>query len=316
MGEQRLLAPWFPLEFGGRALGQIEAVMVLNALGMVSVVDTLYVTSLQVVGNVLLDHASAQLQQEFLPELASGRLSASVLYSEKGAGSDLLGIRTRGEKADSDGWLVSGEKCWSARTPLASHALCAFQTEKSPSNPYSGFTLGLIDLSDPGVALQEEPTLSDEAFYRVSLDKVLIPSARMVGGTGEAWPIISSSISYERTGMDYLTRATRWLDSADGFVDTNRLQRLRDRIAAAYFLAYRTADEVDRGGRDDRDAALVKLVASELAQESAYLIAEAGLAAHPAILEAPGLTISAGPSEMLVDMIANQIPESAVGGTL
>lgn len=308
MGGLRLLAPDWPERYGGRGYGQVEACLLLEAMGLAGCPDTLYVTSVQVAGNVVLHHGSDALKEEFLPSVAAGERFASVLFSEFATGSDLAGISARGAASARGDWLVSGTKTWSARTPFATDLLCAFRTDDEGSR-YEGLSLALVPATAPGVQITRLSTLGDEAFHEIRLDDVPVCAYRLVGPPGGAWPVLSGSISFERTGFDYLARAARWLDLC---VDSAETRCLEERYQAARFLAYRTAERVDRHGRDDGEAALVKLLCSELAQDCAYLLAKQTGSLDSAVREAPGLTISAGVSEVLIDLVASALPDSAL----
>lgn len=59
----------------------------------------------------LILRGSDELKKQVLPSLASGEAMASYALSEREAGSDAAGMRTRA-KADGDGWILNGTKCW------------------------------------------------------------------------------------------------------------------------------------------------------------------------------------------------------------
>ncbi|MBB5857484.1 acyl-CoA dehydrogenase family protein [Amycolatopsis umgeniensis] len=319
LGRAGLLAPSWPSRYGGRESGQVAACRLLEAIGMAGCPDTLYVTTMQVVGTVLVEHADEALKDRLLPELAAGNRFASVLFSEFDAGSDLVGMAVEGVAEPGGGWRVSGRKTWSVHTPFADDALCAFRVATGNEHVYDGFALGLLPLDAEGVRINALPTLGAEAFHEVELTDVLIPPENLVGEPGAAWPIISGSISSERTGFDYLSRAYRWLTLADeSGLDARETAPLWDRYHAARFHAYEVAERTDVFGREDADAALVKLVCSELAQRCAYLVADRLQSPRDAldvsIREAPGLTMSAGASEVLIDLVATALPATALDG--
>lgn len=319
LGDAGLLAPSWPVRYGGRGLGQLQECQLIDGLVRAGCPDTLYITSLQVTGNVLLHHASEDLRSRFLPEFAGGRRFASVLFSELSAGSDLAGIATTGVPADSGDWLVSGHKVWTARTPLATDALCVFRSD-GPGTRYDSLALALISLEDPRVRIRALETLGSECLHEVFLDAVPVAADRIIALPGQAWPIVSGSISYERTGFDYVARAGRWLSLCrpSDPADAVEFALLGDRYQHTRFLAFQVAELVDRGVRDDSDAALVKLLSSELAQDCAYfaekVVAPNSDAVSRAVDEAPGLSISAGASEILIDLVASTLPDSGLFG--
>lgn len=322
LGAHGLLAPSWPVDLGGRGLTHVDDCTVLETLISSGIPDTLYVTSVQVVGDVLLHSTSSTLRTRMLREIAAGKAFGSVFFSEPAAGSDLASITTGGV-FDNETIRIDGTKCWSVSTPLATHGLCAFRDIESVAGRYRDLCLAIVPLSTPGVEILPLETVQPEVLHEIRLRSVTIPADHLVGTRGEAWPIISGSISAERTGIDYLGRARRWLDALGTLVSSTVTQDLEDRYRGARALAHHEADLVDIRMARDGDAAVVKLVCSELAQDIAHRAAEHCRVEEPAktteqqILhlawrEAPGLTMSAGASEVLVDLAASSIPDSAL----
>ena len=62
-----------------------------------------------VVGPYLLDLATDEQKQRWLPGFCSGELITAIAMTEPGAGSDLQGIQTTARK-DGDGWVLNGSK--------------------------------------------------------------------------------------------------------------------------------------------------------------------------------------------------------------
>jgi len=57
-------------------------------------------------------------EQKYLPLIASRKKLVAFGLSEKFAGSDAGGLRTRAER-DADGWLLRGEKKWTTNGGVA-----------------------------------------------------------------------------------------------------------------------------------------------------------------------------------------------------
>lgn len=317
LGDRGLLAPAWPSAFGGRDLPRIAEALLLEELGLRGLPDTLWVTSVQVTGSAILASGGAALRAELLPEIAAGRLLASALFSEHGAGSDVAAIVTTGRRTPSGGWTLTGLKTWSIGTPLAHVALCAFKDADEHGSAYDAFSLCIVDLRAEGVTIRAIPTWQPDTFHEIVLDDVDVPE-RMVLGTGaQAWSSMLSSIAVERSGFDYLARAQRW----------SRLSALEASSSAGEVLALRirgcrllAIHEAVHGAYGADAGALMKLAASDLAQEVDALIARQAMSRdrewdgqrRHAFREAPGLSLSAGASEVLVDVAASTIADARV----
>jgi alkylation response protein AidB-like acyl-CoA dehydrogenase len=309
LGERRLLAVSWPSAYGGRELPARCAAAVVGELIAAGVPEVLHTLSVQICGNFLLAAGSVEQRAALLPGLATGRRTATVLYSEPDAGSDLSALTTTAEPAGDGGWRITGRKVYSVGTALADYGLVAARTS-AESTPYRGITLFLVPLDLPGVAVDRLDSLADEDFADVRLDGVEVPAGAVVGPVGGAWPLITEALALERTGIDYVAKAELWLRVA-GEHDTAEYRRLRTHTAAARALALRCVDQLDTGRVDPVAAAVTKLWCSETARSVAWWCAESAAPApvlEAAYREAPGLTLSAGTSEMMLELVASGLP--------
>jgi alkylation response protein AidB-like acyl-CoA dehydrogenase len=311
LGERRLLAVSWPRAYGGRGLPARCAAAVVGELIAAGVPEVLHTLSVQICGNFLLTAGTAEQRAAVLPWLATGRRTATVLYSEPGAGSDLSALETTAEET-AGGWRISGHKVYSVGTTVADYGLVAARTSVEPS-PYRGITLFLVPLDRPGIAIGRLASLADEDFADVRLDGVEVPAGAVIGPVGGAWPLITEALALERTGVDYVAKARRWLGAAPPGHDKTGYGRLRTHIAAADALATRCVDQLDNGRVDTVAAAATKLWCADTARAVAWWSAEqTGPAAlwrdgllESAYREAPGLTLSAGTSEMMLELVAS-----------
>ncbi|TDP95210.1 acyl-CoA dehydrogenase [Labedaea rhizosphaerae] len=303
LGDQRLLAVNWPTAYGGRDLSGRCAAAVVGALIAGGVPEVLHTLSVQICGNFLLAAGSAEQRAALLPGLASGAITMTVLYSEPDVGSDLSALGTTAEP-DGTGWRIRGRKVYSVKTSMADYGLVAARTSAEVTQ-YQGISLFLVPLDAPGVTVEALDSLADEDFADVRLDEVHVPAAAVVGPVGGAWPLITEALALERTGVDYVAKADLWLRTAP---ESNG--RLRTRVAAARALSMRCVDSIDAGRVDPVGAAATKHWTSETARAVAWWCTDIGAAREPGRLEsayreAPGLTISAGTSEMMLELVAN-----------
>ena len=331
LGRRGLLAPNWPSAFGGRGLPAWSAAIVVEELIAAGVPEVLHTLSVQICGNFLLTAGTPEQRAATLPALAAGTAYCTVLYTEPAAGSDLASLTTTAEPDGSEldgtgGWLLTGRKVYSVRTGLADFGLVAARIGEqgiAGSSPYLGITLFLLPLSAPGLTVDVLPSLADEAFADVRLDRVPVTADRVIGPVGGGWPLITAALALERTGVDYVAKAEAWLRAASRLLADHpstsadlavqpELGRLRTRTRAARALSARCVAELGTGQVDPVRAAVAKLWTSENAVEVAHWTTrtahDAGLVAdsriEAAYREAPGLTISAGTSQMMCELIA------------
>lgn len=324
LGELGLLAVHWPVEFGGQGRSLTDAAIVAEELVRAGVPDTFHVNSVQIVGQFLLMTGSEEQKRRYLPALARGQSFASVLYTEPDAGSDLGALRAVAE-TDGDDFRITGTKVFSLKTRFVDLGLCAARTTRG-AGKYQGISLFLVDMGAPGVTVSVIPGIADEHYHRVDLDSVRVPGGNLLGPRDEGWPLLNEALAVERTGLDYYLKAERWFDAAldallDGAPDSSHDDRLEQigrwygALTADHLLAWEVLTGLAAGRVDQVSAAVAKYHSSELAQSIASWAAgiptpeqrtrrtAAALVLDSAHREAPGLTLSAGTSEVMLQIM-------------
>ena len=108
-----------------------------------------YLLSVKTIGNVLLGHASDELRERLLPEIAGGRLVFCQGFSEPEAGSDLAALRTSARR-EGERFLVSGHKIWTSSAQIADWIYLAVRTDPDASRPHRGVSVLVADMRSPG----------------------------------------------------------------------------------------------------------------------------------------------------------------------
>lgn len=333
LGRRGLLAVNWPERYGGGGRSLLDAAIAVEEMVRAGVPDTLHVNTIQIVGLFLLMAGTPEQQARYLPPLASGERFATVLYTEPDAGSDLGSLCTTAVPDPDGGWRISGVKSFSLKGHLTDIGLCAARTGP-PGSRYQGITLFLVDLHASGVRRSVIPSIADEQFSQVELDDVRVPAGDLLGEVNNGWPLVTQALTVERTGLDYSLKAELWLAAAcdmigattgaDGAASVDdavveEIGRYGAGVTAGRLLAWRVLAGLADGEVDELAAATAKLYSSELAQRiagwstvrlagaggDARVPARAAGMAEAAFREAPGLTISAGSSEMMLHIVAS-----------
>jgi alkylation response protein AidB-like acyl-CoA dehydrogenase len=169
------------------------------------------------------------------------------------------------------------------------------------------------------------PGVGDEHFHRVDLDAVRVPGENLIGPRDEGWPLLNQALAIERTGLDYYLKAEHWLEAAvqtlidrEDAPDDGRLEQIGRRhgaLTADHVLAWEVLTGIAADEVDQVSTAVAKYHSSELAREVAAWAADipspeqradrarAVLTLDSAYREAPGLTLSAGTSEVMLQIM-------------
>jgi len=332
LGERDLLAPHWPREFGGADRSFDEGVIISEELVRAGIPETLHISTVQIVGQFLLLAGTREQKLRHLPPIARGEHFVSVLYTELATGSDLGSLTTVAEP-DGDGYRITGTKVFSLKTHIAAYSLCAARTGQG-SSKYEGISLFLIDMTAPGIRVAPIPSSFDEPFYRVDLDGVQVHRDFLLGEEGAGWALLSRGLAIERTGLDYFLKGEKWFDTALGCLAERyphpqdagggmleQIGRYSARLTASRLLAWEVLGGIKAGEVEETAAAAAKYYSSELASEIARWAGSVPSAAQRAAdrratvldegyLEAPGLTLSAGTSEMMLQLVSAAIDKT------
>lgn len=325
LGERGWLAPGWPAEYGGLGRSPVEAAIVHEELVRHGLPDLVYVVTICYVGGFLLLAGNERLRQDHLPLLARGEATACTLYTERAAGSDLGSLATHARRTAA-GWSIYGTKVYSQTTHVADYAIVAARTSTAEAAGHDGITLFWVPLASPGVTVRPVRNMSDDVFSDVVLDGVAIPEDHVIGEVGQGWRLLNAALSLERTGLEAHLKMRSWLDAvtdraaATGRLDdplvADALVALDTQVMAGGRMAWEIIANHARGRIDDAGAAMSKWYNTELGRPIGRLAldldgldatlsrgdggAPVGGAVEAALREAPGLTISAGTSEIML----------------
>jgi alkylation response protein AidB-like acyl-CoA dehydrogenase len=187
------------VEYGGFGLTQIEQLIFKEELMRAG--GTFPATGVNLVGPTLMVHGSDAQRAEHLPRIAAGVAHWCQGFSEPGAGSDLASLQTRAVR-DGDDFIVNGQKIWTSRAHRADWMLLLTRTD--PDAPkHRGITMFLVDMKSPGIQVRPIQQLTGRAgFNEVFLDNVRVPAENMVGELNRGWYAATTTLDFERSGVE------------------------------------------------------------------------------------------------------------------
>ena len=322
LGRRGWLGMTIPTEYGGHGRTFLERFVVTEELLVVGApVAAQWVADRQI-GPSLLRHGTEEQKRAFLPRIASGDLVFGIGMSEPDAGSDLAGVRTRGERVDG-GWRLTGTKVWTSGAHEADAFFVLARTaQPDPADRHAGLSQFIVDLRAPGVEIR--PILSmggDHHFNEVHLDGVFVPDERVLGQVGEGWRQVTSELGFERSGPERFLSTFQLLAEAASAMDEGRLPqdvglgRHVARVAALHQMSFAVATALEAHAEADVAAAVVKVLGTtsegDIADYVDTLTAtgwvedeELYRLLHAAILQRPGFTLRGGTNEILSGVIA------------
>ncbi len=277
--EERLVAPHYPEEYGGRGLGMAERIVVIEELVRVGAPGPGNVIGIGWAGPAILAHGTDDQKARFLEPTLWGDIIWCQLFSEPDAGSDLAGLRTRAER-DGDHWLVTGQKIWSSGAAESDYGILVART--NPDVPkHRGLTFFLIDMHQPGIEIRPIRQMTGEShFNEVFFDGAVVADSDRVGEVDGGWRVVVTTLMQERINLS-AGRGLLWGGgrSFDEFWDWARSRGPRhplerDRWAELYgrhrvieLMRDRVAAGVAAGAMPGPEAAVLKLLADTFGQD-------------------------------------------------
>ena len=142
--------------------------------------------------------ARTQQKQRYLPKLISGEHVGALAMSEPGAGSDVVGMRTRAEKK-GDRYVLNGSKMWITNGPDAEVLVVYAKTD--PAAGPRGITAFLIERGMQGFRTAQK---LDKLGMRGSntceliFEDCEVPAENVLGQVNQGTEVLMSGLDYER----------------------------------------------------------------------------------------------------------------------
>jgi len=297
MGKKGWIGFSWPKEFGGKGMGYLDRLIMLEELFKVGAPLGYHYIGDRQVGPGLIHFGSEYLRNKFLPSILNVETTWCLLFSEPDAGSDLANCKTNAiDKGDH--FLVNGQKVWNSNAHLSDYAWALVKTEHDPKvNKYKSFSELIIDMKSPGITIRPIlNTLGIHSFNEVYLDDVKVPKDNLVGTINNGFRQIMTNLVYERCGIDRLLQNASVKQALLEYVKTTYKKNkplaadslIRDQIAQlevefevgrlyVYYVSYL----LDKGKIPSSEAAVGKtfctIYESKLADQTMSLMGMPGL---------------------------------------
>jgi alkylation response protein AidB-like acyl-CoA dehydrogenase len=237
--------------------------------------------------NALLRWADSTLKAKYLPRLASKTVGAYAL-SEAASGSDAFALQMRARE-DGDSYVLSGRKLWITNANEADIFL-VFATI-NPEAGYRGITAFVVERGMAGFTVghkEDKLGIRASSTCELLLEDCRVPKANVLGDVGKGYKVAIETLNEGRIGIGAqmlglavgaLEHAVRYTKERKQFgkaiADFQGVQfqlaRAAANVEAARLLVYNSARLRDQGEPFLTEAAMAKLLASEVAESVASL---------------------------------------------
>jgi len=199
MGELGLHGITVDEEYGGSNLGYLEHCVAMEEISRASAsVGLSYGAHSNLCVNQIHRNGTAEQKARYLPDLVSGKHVGALAMSEPGAGSDVVGMRTRAEKR-GDRYILNGNKMWITNGPVSETFVIYAKTDMD-AGPRD-MTAFIVEKGFKGFSQAQK---LDKLGMRGSdtcelvFQDCEVPEENVLGEVGKGVNVLMSGLDYER----------------------------------------------------------------------------------------------------------------------
>lgn len=226
-------------------------------------------------------------KQKFLRPLVDGSKVGCFGLTETNAGSDVQGAQTVAVK-DGEDWVINGSKVFTTNSGFADTCIVFALTDRTVPAA-KGLTAFIVDLKEmPGITVSENIErmgIRAASNCIVTYENVRVPAERVLGPVGRGFKIAMSALDCGRIGIaaqavgiaqgalneaiKYGKERKQFGKPINSFQNTQfKMAELQTKIDAARLMTWRAAIAEDRHENFGPLAAMAKLLASDVANET------------------------------------------------
>jgi len=286
MGPLGLLGLSVPEEYGGSGVDAVSAAIAIEEIGWGCGSTALAIAAHNGLGTTpIVIFGSEELKKKWLPLVASGgnKLGALAL-TEPGAGSDLQGgVITKAIK-DGNEWVINGAKMWCTNASIAEYIITLVRTD--PQGGSRSLSQILVPTNSSGLKIgpaEKKMGLHGSPTHAVTYEDVRVPLENLIGEEGKGLQQTLSTLDGGRIGIGAISvglaqaafeYAVNYARDRKAFgkpiAEQQAIQwMLADaatEIEAARTLLYKTAWLKEQGRNYNKEAAMAKMFATEMAE--------------------------------------------------
>jgi len=322
----------WPKEFGGIGATPIERIIWAQEESKFNVPKGVYEIGLGMAGPVMMEYATDEQKERYLPPMAEGKEIWCQLFSEPSAGSDVAGLRSKAVQ-DGENWIVNGQKVWTSGAHFSDFGILVVRHDPGLEK-HKGLTFFFVDMKSPGIEVKPIKQLTGgSSFNEVYFNDVVIPDSQRLGEIGDGWKVAITTLMNERLAVgdadgvdanEAFELAKKHDKDGEQLIDNNAV---RESIADWYCEAsglkntkLRTMSALSRGDTPGPEASITKIVSANKLQAignfgmdssdmSGMLMDEESdfIKFQMAWMGAAGLRIAGGTDEILKNIIAERV---------
>jgi alkylation response protein AidB-like acyl-CoA dehydrogenase len=283
-----------PEEFGGLGESLLTYALVVEeiARGWMSVSGV--INTHFIVAYLLMQHGTDEQKQKYLPKMATGEVRGAFSMSEPSLGSDVSAISTKATKLDDGSYEITGQKMWLTNGGSSTLVAVLVKTDEGQDSVYKNMTTFLIEKESgfgetaQGITI---PGKIDKMGYKgidtteMILEKHKTSAEQILGGEpGKGFYQMMDGVEVGRVnvGARAVGIANRAFELGVAYAQQRetfgkpiaqhqailfRIAEMATKVETAHAMVVKAARLKDAGKRNDVEAGMAKMIASEYCNE-------------------------------------------------
>ena len=272
-----------PEEYGGAGLSLLEYCFAIEELVQAGLTfRSLISINNGLVARALLLAGTEEQKKTYLPAMAKGKKVAAFALTEPDAGSDAANIKTTATH-EREYFVLNGTKHFITNGPVADVALVVAVTDES-NRAGGGITTFLVDKGTPGFSVgvtHKMMGLRGEPVGELIFEDCLVPVKNVLGELGKGFSLIMKCLDEGRAtisiaaigiaeklleiSIDYSKKRLQFGKPICEFEAIQlSLANMATEIYASKLMLYDTIWKLEEGQEVTKEAAMLKLYASEM----------------------------------------------------
>ncbi len=283
LGRMGVLSAVFPEELGGAGYSYVDYTVIMEELARVDPAIALSAAAhVSLCTNHIFLAGNREQHERYIPKLASGEWIGCWSLTEPEAGSDAGGTRTSAVPQGGE-WVLNGSKTFTTNAHIADVCVAMAVTDRAASS--HGISAFILEKGTPGfhpgkkenkLGMRCSPT--GEVIFR----DCRLPASQLLGKRGEGFvdslrildggriSIAALSVGVAQGAYEAALKYSKQRKQFGRFISEfqaiqHKLADMATEIDAARLLTLRAAWLKDNGNSVNKESAMAKLYASEIA---------------------------------------------------
>jgi acyl-CoA dehydrogenase len=279
-GEAGFLCTAVPEEYGGLGGDFLHSAIMIEEMARAGATGPTFYLHSEIISPYLVHYGTEAQKQKWLPKMATGEVITALGMTEPSGGSDVQNIKTTAIRDDD--YVINGQKTFITSGHNADMVVLACKTD--PKEGAKGVSLILVETDRPGFQRGrklEKIGCKGQDTAELFFSDLRVPVGNLLGEEGKGFYQLMTELAQER-----LVQAIRAVASAEAAVDWTvdyvqerkmfgqtladfqntqfKLAEMRSELAAQRVFVDRCIELHVDGKLDSVDAAMAKLVTTEL----------------------------------------------------